>query len=316
MNWVLEDAPDLPPHCFSVLMALASKARENGTAAYPGQDWLADRARKSDRSVRNDLAALEKLGLIRRGDQSIVSHLPADERPVVWDLAVERVRERKPASGRKCASARTDEVQTAKVADQQEPKKARKQASGRKSTTGRKSTSATERKQASAYTSLDTSTTQLPSEAAADEPRHTAETSSANDETPPLVLISGEDIPAQPKKPKARKTRRKPDRTPLDDEADVLTNGYWDRFSKTTAQSWIAVRQVVLGALNNDPEQRNDIARALDALGRDGRPVTQNTLTFALKEVRERRGQQQTGTDGPFNFGPLDNVNDLWKDRR
>lgn len=151
---------------------------------------------------------------------------------------------------------------------------------------------------------------------AADEPRHTAEDDPAHSEAPPLVLISGEDIPAQPKKPKARKTRRKPDRTPLDDEADVLTNGYWDRYSKTTAQSWISIRQVVLGALNNDPEQRNDIARALDALGRDGRPVTQNTLTFALKEVRERRGQQQTGTDGPFNFGPLDNVNDLWKDRR
>lgn len=28
-------------------------------------------------------------------------------------------------------------------------------------------------------------------------------------------------------------------------------------------------------------------------------------------------GQRQpTGTDGPFGFGPLDNVNDLWKDRR
>ena len=26
--------------------------------------------------------------------------------------------------------------------------------------------------------------------------------------------------------------------------------------------------------------------------------------------------QRQTGTDGPFGFGPLDNVNDLWKDRR
>jgi hypothetical protein len=23
-----------------------------------------------------------------------------------------------------------------------------------------------------------------------------------------------------------------------------------------------------------------------------------------------------TGTDGPFGFGPLDNVNELWKDRR
>lgn len=96
----------------------------------------------------------------------------------------------------------------------------------------------------------------------------------------------------------------------------MLTNGYWDRFSKTTAQSWIAVRQVVLGALNNEPKERDNIARALVVVGEGGRPVTQNTLTFALKEVREQRGQQQTGTDGPFSFGPLDNVNQLWKDRR
>lgn len=148
---------------------------------------------------------------------------------------------------------------------------------------------------------------------AADTPRHTAEDDPALDETPPLVLVSSDDLPA---KPKARKSKKKPNRTPLDDEADVLTNGYWDRYSKTTAQSWISIRQVILGALKNDPEQRNDIAYALDALGRDGRPVTQNTLTFALKDVRERRGQQPTGTDGPFGFSPLDNVNQLWKDRR
>lgn len=124
------------------------------------------------------------------------------------------------------------------------------------------------------------------------------------------------DVPPEPQAKKTRKSKKKPDRTPLDDEADVLTNGYWDRYSKTTAQSWISIRQIVLVALRNASEQRNDIARALDALGRDGRPVTQNTLTFALKEVRERRGQQQTGTDGPFNFGPLDNVNSLWEGRR
>lgn len=133
---------------------------------------------------------------------------------------------------------------------------------------------------------------------AADEPRHMATGDGTEYETPPLIVVA--DSGAAPKR--KQKAKRKPDRTPLDDEADVLTTGYWDRYSKTTAQSWISVRQIVLGALKNDPEQRDDIARALDAIGRGGRPVTQNTLTFALTEVRQRHAGM-TGTDGRYAPG-------------
>lgn len=104
--------------------------------------------------------------------------------------------------------------------------------------------------------------------------------------------------PAAPEQKKSRKSRKKPDRTPLDDEADVLTNGYWDRYRKTTAQSWISIRQIILGALRNAPEQRDDIARALDALGREQKPVTAASLTWALGQVRQSRGLKPTGTTG------------------
>ncbi|HEY0700422.1 MAG TPA: helix-turn-helix domain-containing protein [Micromonospora sp.] len=73
-----------------MLIGLANHAHANGRAAYPSQERLAHYARKSSRSVRTDLATLERLGIIRRGDQRHVAHLPTDRRPVVWDLALER----------------------------------------------------------------------------------------------------------------------------------------------------------------------------------------------------------------------------------
>ncbi|MEU7935103.1 helix-turn-helix domain-containing protein [Micromonospora echinofusca] len=92
VSWALNDAPDVPPQCLAVLLGLANHAHANGRAAFPSQDRLSHYARKSVRSVRRDLDELERLGLIRRGDQRHTAFLPADRRPVVWDLAVERRR--------------------------------------------------------------------------------------------------------------------------------------------------------------------------------------------------------------------------------
>lgn len=145
MNWVLEEAPDLPSHCFGVLMALASKASEDGTGAYPSQSWLAKRARKTTRQVRKDLTNLEELKLIRRGDQSLVAHLPADERPVVWDLTIERTRDE------------VTEPDGPKSADQEKHTRDRNPSSARNHTSGRNWGSGGERNHSSAYTSFDRS---------------------------------------------------------------------------------------------------------------------------------------------------------------
>ena len=67
VSWALNDAPDVPPSCLAVLIGLANHAHANGRAAYPSQERLAYYARKSTRSVRTDLATLERLGIIRRG---------------------------------------------------------------------------------------------------------------------------------------------------------------------------------------------------------------------------------------------------------
>lgn len=103
--------------------------------------------------------------------------------------------------------------------------------------------------------------------------------------------------PPQPQSKKPRKTKKK-DRTPEDDVADELTNGYWNLYSETIAQSWISIRQVALSALVNNNQKRNDLAWALDYLGRNGMAVSQKTLTIALTEVRKQKGLRPTGTGG------------------
>jgi hypothetical protein len=94
MVWVLEDAPDLPPHLVGLMMGLANHADSKGQAAYPSIDLLSWYARKERRATRRDLKALTELGLIRKGNQAYVLHLPPDKRPVVYDLAIERRRSR------------------------------------------------------------------------------------------------------------------------------------------------------------------------------------------------------------------------------
>ncbi|WP_083673188.1 helix-turn-helix domain-containing protein [Micromonospora sp. CB01531] len=92
VSWALSRAPDVPPQCLAVLIGLANHADAAGRAAFPSQERLAHYARKTVRSVRRDLDELERLGLIRRGDQRHTAFLPADRRPVVWDLATHRRR--------------------------------------------------------------------------------------------------------------------------------------------------------------------------------------------------------------------------------
>ena len=88
MLWVLEEAPVDAPY-LPILFALADRAGDDGTAAWPSREWLAERARCSVRTVQRHLGALEEAGVIRRGDQELVSHIRADRRPIVWDIIMD-----------------------------------------------------------------------------------------------------------------------------------------------------------------------------------------------------------------------------------
>lgn len=100
LSWLANDAPGVKPHWFGTLFALCNSANAEGKGALPTQALMAWQSRKDERAVRDDLRALEGAGLIRKGDQRMVSHLPPDKRPVVWDLALEKTRGPRPGPGR------------------------------------------------------------------------------------------------------------------------------------------------------------------------------------------------------------------------
>lgn len=68
-----------------VLIVLADYANAEGMA-WPSVDTLTSEVEKSERTVQNSLRKLERLGLIRRGDQSYARRYRADRRPVVYEM--------------------------------------------------------------------------------------------------------------------------------------------------------------------------------------------------------------------------------------
>lgn len=92
MLWALKQAPDVPAQCVAVLFGLAEAADKHGRSAYPSAATLSAYARKSERQVRYDLSLLADAKLIRLGDQRHAAKLPYGRRPVVYDLALERLR--------------------------------------------------------------------------------------------------------------------------------------------------------------------------------------------------------------------------------
>ena len=92
ITWVMNEAPVDDARQLLILYALADRAHDDGTCAWPSQEWIAERARCTSRTVRNHLQKLEEDGLISRGDQQHVAHIRKDRRPIVWDLNLDKVR--------------------------------------------------------------------------------------------------------------------------------------------------------------------------------------------------------------------------------
>lgn len=111
MLWVLEDAPVENHGELAVLYALAERANDDGTCSWPSQDWIAFRARCTDRTVRNHLRALESRGVICKGNPKFVDHIRTDRRPTVWDLNLDATRAEN-SSGRKIQVERPENLST------------------------------------------------------------------------------------------------------------------------------------------------------------------------------------------------------------
>lgn len=75
--------------------------------------------------------------------------------------------------------------------------------------------------------------------------------------------------------------------------ADDLTAAFWKLHGKGRAQSFIAIRQIVRTAIGNGVE-RDDLARALDRIAREGRAVSGATIDIALGGLRKAPYQNPT----------------------
>lgn len=110
MKWVLDEAPDVPPHLVGTLLALANGAHGDGTRSLQSVPTLCWYTRKTERAVQNDIKALLDAQLIRLGNQAASLYLPVNVRPIVYDLALERKREPRPLPGRPGRPSRADAV--------------------------------------------------------------------------------------------------------------------------------------------------------------------------------------------------------------
>ncbi|MDB4873528.1 MAG: hypothetical protein JWL97_4532, partial [Gemmatimonadales bacterium] len=86
--WAMQHAPAKDAEEKLVLIALAEHAKTDGTGAYPSQPTMAEFALLNPKTVQRRLSSLSDRGVIAEGDQNLTSHLPADKRPVVWDMQI------------------------------------------------------------------------------------------------------------------------------------------------------------------------------------------------------------------------------------
>lgn len=114
MHWGLYKAgPAIDDsNAFRVLLRLADETDPAGRNAFPSAQTIADDIGSCVRTVYSKLRWLERVGLIRRGDQRAAAYLPKRHRPTVWDLAVELDTTDKV----RAALAATEQAKTAKIA--------------------------------------------------------------------------------------------------------------------------------------------------------------------------------------------------------
>lgn len=93
MTWALEQQVVTDATTRHVLLCLANYADKDGRGSFPSASSLSEDTGLSERTVRYKLDALEKLGVIRRGNQAIAAAYidRPDRRPVVYDIVMSRV---------------------------------------------------------------------------------------------------------------------------------------------------------------------------------------------------------------------------------
>lgn len=87
-NWAA--AQPLPPGLRWCLFWLGEHADPAGRGAWPAKRRLATLCQTDENTIKKQLRQLEVGGYIVRGDQRSVAHIPANRRPIVYDLNLYR----------------------------------------------------------------------------------------------------------------------------------------------------------------------------------------------------------------------------------
>lgn len=86
--WAVKAAPVADVNEWAVLVAMAEAADQDGSNSFLSVTTISRRTRLAERTVQRRIGTLEERGLLRRGDQTSARMIPADRRPVVYDLQV------------------------------------------------------------------------------------------------------------------------------------------------------------------------------------------------------------------------------------
>jgi hypothetical protein len=86
----LHSAAGLPPHLVPALLVVAAHADGRGRGARVSSTTVGRCTGKSMRQAQRDLAALEDLGLLRRGDPRYAPGRPGMGGPAVYELPMAR----------------------------------------------------------------------------------------------------------------------------------------------------------------------------------------------------------------------------------
>lgn len=121
LTWTIYDVgKDLTDaSAYRTLLILADHCDDDGRGAFPSVPTIAKKTGLSVSTIHAKLKILAEAGYIVPGDQRIAEYLPANRRPKVWDLAMNRGVESAPQNDTPSATA--DTCRGAESAPQEEP---------------------------------------------------------------------------------------------------------------------------------------------------------------------------------------------------
>lgn len=307
VEWAMKKAPMLltdkgKPDTTAryVLAALGEHAKSDGTQARPSIATIRYYTGYDRRTVQRALRRLEEGGLIEsvgtvRGctnytlavslvrPESDWVEIEADEQRF-RDAAAERKRKSRaaPVTHSECVTV----THSDDVTDDSNEADVTHSAPGRHAFQMRDRTDVTHSDDVTSRDVTHSTPPEPPSEPPVrDEPPF--EPSGADDVIPGLLcVVATEADAAKPRRAAKKKpSEPKPNKHGV---ADDLTKKFWEIHKSRCAQSFVVIRGIVRTAIGNGIA-RDDVARALDHVAREGMPVSGGTLQTALKAIDEAR---------------------------